>query len=127
VLGFSVMKKEIDKASGVTNWTLHDLRRTARTLLSGCVGVSVDVVELCIGHTKKGVRGVYDQHDYISEMRMAFEKLAARVEMVVNPPADNVTQSRSAAIPTSTTRSSSNRRGGAGRGRNPSRPPTNRG
>ena len=32
--GFSRRKAEIDAASGITDWTLHDLRRTARSLMS---------------------------------------------------------------------------------------------
>jgi integrase len=94
MLSFSLLKQNIDKASGVTGWTLHDLRRTARTLLSGCVDVSVDLAELCIGHTKKGVRATYDQHTYLSEMRAAFEKLSRRIELIVNPPRDNIRQLR---------------------------------
>ena len=31
--GFDDRKKAFDKACGVTDWRLHDLRRTARTLL----------------------------------------------------------------------------------------------
>ena len=31
---FGRLKQEIDNASGVTGWTLHDLRRTARSLMS---------------------------------------------------------------------------------------------
>src|SRR6516164_10682793 len=30
---FSLLKKNLDKASGVTGWRLHDLRRTARSLM----------------------------------------------------------------------------------------------
>jgi hypothetical protein len=32
------------------------------------------------------VRGVYDRHRYIEEMRHAFEALAAQIETIVNPP-----------------------------------------
>ena len=31
---FSQFKRKLDKAAGVTGWTLHDLRRTARSLMS---------------------------------------------------------------------------------------------
>src|SRR5262249_31986885 len=34
ITGFTVFKERFDEACGVTGWTIHDLRRTARTLLS---------------------------------------------------------------------------------------------
>lgn len=86
-------KGAFDKACGVKDWTLHDLRRTARTLLSRA-GVAPDHAERCLGHKIGGVRGVYDQHKYHREMETAFEALAASVERIVNPPARNVTPLR---------------------------------
>jgi integrase len=83
-------KAKLDTDSGVTGWTLHDLRRTARSLMSRA-GVSSDHAELCLGHVIGGVRGTYDRHEYYEEKRKAFEALAALIERIVNPPADNVT------------------------------------
>jgi integrase len=65
-------------------WQIHDLRRTARSLLSRA-GIASDVAELCLGHTLNGVRGVYDRHRYLEEKRHAFEALAAQIEHIVNP------------------------------------------
>jgi Arm domain-containing DNA-binding protein/integrase-like protein len=79
--GFSYLKKEFDKACGVTGWQLHDLRRTARSLLSRA-GVASDHAERCLGHAIGGVRGVYDRHRYIEEMRAAFEKLAQQIHRI---------------------------------------------
>ena len=79
--GFSYLKKEFDKTCGVTNWQLHDLRRSARSLLSRA-GVASDHAERCLGHTIGGVRGVYDRHRYIEEMRLAYEALAALIERI---------------------------------------------
>jgi integrase len=86
---FSRGKAKLDAASGVTGWILHDLRRSARSLLSRA-GVNPDVAERCLGHAIVGVRGVYDRHKYLDEMRHAFEVLAAQIERIVNPPAGNV-------------------------------------
>jgi integrase len=47
--GFSQFKEKLDKASGVTGWRLHDLRRTARSLMSRA-GVDADIAERCLGH-----------------------------------------------------------------------------
>jgi integrase len=87
--GYSKAKAQFDKACGVTGWTLHDLRRTARSLMSRA-GVSPDVAERCLGHVISGVRGTYDRHVYFDEKKRAFEALASLVERIVNPPAENV-------------------------------------
>jgi integrase len=87
--GYSKAKAAFDKACGVTGWTLHDLRRTARSLMSRA-GVNADIAERCLGHVISGVRGTYDRHAYFDEKKHAFEALAALVERIVSPPADNV-------------------------------------
>jgi integrase len=91
-LGFSRQKRNFDAACGVTGWWLHDLRRTARTLMSRA-GVNADVAERCLGHVIHGVRAVYDRHSFEPEMAAAFEKLATQIERIVNP-TDNVTPMR---------------------------------
>jgi integrase len=82
--GFTKFKLAFDKASGVTGWTLHDLRRTARSLMSRA-GVPADHVERCLGHIMPGVHDVYDQYEYIEEKRDAFNKLAALIMEIINP------------------------------------------
>jgi integrase len=86
----SLFKKRFDAACGVTGWTLHDLRRTARSLMSRA-GVNADHAERCLGHVIAGVRGTYDRHDFRAEMAHAYEALAAQIERIVNPPPANVT------------------------------------
>jgi integrase len=78
------MKARIDSASGVSGWTVHDLRRTARSLLSRC-GVNPDVGERCLGHVIGGSRGTYDRHRYLDEMLAAFEALAAQIGRIIDP------------------------------------------
>jgi integrase len=83
ISGFSKFKLGFDEAVGpLPNWTLHDLRRTARSLMSRA-GVSSDVAERCLGHVIGGVRGVYDRHEYLEEKAAAFEKLAAMIGEIV--------------------------------------------
>jgi integrase len=72
--GFSKAKAHLDEASGVMNWTLHDIRRTARTLMVR-IGIRPDIAERVLGHAIPGVAGVYDRHDYIEEKRSALEAL----------------------------------------------------
>ncbi len=58
---------------GLPHFTLHDLRRTARTHLAA-LGVRREVAERCLGHTLRGVEGTYDRHDYFMERRSALER-----------------------------------------------------
>jgi integrase len=82
ISGFGKFKEALDKACGVTGWTLHDLRRTARSLMSRA-GVPTDHAERCLGHVILGVRGVYDRYEYLEEKRDAFNKLAALIRRIV--------------------------------------------
>ena len=70
-------------------WTLHDLRRTARSLLSRA-GVRPDISERVLGHAIPGVEGVYDRHSYDVEKADALNRLACLIETIVNPPEGNV-------------------------------------
>jgi integrase len=81
-------KQAIDAASRVKGWVIHDLRRSARSLMSRA-GVPTDHGERCLGHVIGGVRGVYDRHEYLEEKRRAFEALASQVDRIVHPQ-DNV-------------------------------------
>lgn len=67
----------------------HDLRRTCRTRLSA-LKVQDHVAEMVIGHGRKGIARVYDQHRYIPEMREALDKWAASLRAIVSPPPPNV-------------------------------------
>jgi integrase len=93
--GFSKPKRRFDErvakvlGEPIQNWTLHDLRRTARSLMSRA-GVLPHHAERCLGHVIGGVEGIYDRHKYEPEMLAAYEKLATMIETIVNPPTDNV-------------------------------------
>jgi integrase len=82
-------KAQLDKASGTHGWTLHDLRRTARSLMARA-GVPSEHAERCLGHVLGGIEGVYDRHSYRAEMARAYEALAAQIERIVNPAANVV-------------------------------------
>lgn len=68
---------------GLPHFTLHDLRRTARTHLAA-LGVRSEVAERCLGHKLRGVEGTYNRHDYFEERRTALEqwtRLIAQAEL----------------------------------------------
>ena len=86
------MEKRAKKGANVEplpNWTLHDLRRTAKTLMTRA-GVRPDISERVLGHVIAGVEGTYDRHSYADEKRDALEKLAAMIERILNPLPSNV-------------------------------------
>jgi integrase len=68
-------------------WTLHDLRRTARSLMSR-TGVRPDIAERCLGHAIGGVEGIYDRHAYVAEKAEALAKLAGLIDSIVTPRAN---------------------------------------
>jgi integrase len=76
--------READPKAKLERWTTHDLRRTARSLMSraGCLP---DHAERALGHVVGGVRGVYDRHEFKVEKTSVFEALAHEIESIVNP------------------------------------------
>jgi integrase len=83
------MLRKREKRKPMPHWTLHDLRRTARSLMSRA-GVSADIAERVLGHKISGVRGVYDRHEYVAEKRDALQRLSGLIERILNPAAGNV-------------------------------------
>jgi integrase len=83
--GFSKLKAAFDKATpGLAPWTLHDLRRTARSLMSRA-GVPSDHAERVLGHVIGGIRATYDRHDFAAEKAAALRQLADLVTSIVAP------------------------------------------
>ena len=64
------------------DWRIHDLRRTARSLMSRA-GVRPDIADRVLGHAVPGMRATYDRHSYWPEKLDALERLAALVEDIL--------------------------------------------
>lgn len=64
------------------HWTLHDLRRTARSLMSRAK-VTPDIAEMVVGHKLKGVREIYDRYTYAEERKDALERLSGQLDKVI--------------------------------------------
>jgi integrase len=67
------------------NFVNHDLRRTLRTGLSK-LRIDRDIREAVLGHTRRGVEGIYDRHDYQAEKRDALERWATHLATLSLPP-----------------------------------------
>jgi integrase len=94
--GFGKLKARLDKACGVTDWVLHDLRRTAASGMAR-LGVALPVIEKILNHVSgsfAGVVGIYQRHDFAGEKRAALEKWADHVSTIVTGKAAKVVRLR---------------------------------
>lgn len=66
----------------VTHWSPHDLRRTSRTLLAK-MGCPDEIGEAILGHVTPGVAGVYNRYRYDAEKLQWLQRLAERLEAIV--------------------------------------------
>jgi integrase len=75
ISGFSKWKRELDRRSGVSDWRLHDLRRTTATGLAA-LGIQPHLIERLLNHASAGltpVGRIYNRFDYLGEKRGALE------------------------------------------------------
>ena len=63
-------------------WTLHDLRRTACSLMARG-GVRAEVAERVLNHVVPGVRHIYDRYSYSEEKKKALKVLSAQIAEIV--------------------------------------------
>ena len=75
------------KLLDIEHFTVHDMRRTARTHLAR-LGVDRFVAERSLNHKLGSVEGIYDRHDYFAERAAAlgtWASLLAKVERGIVP------------------------------------------
>lgn len=83
---FAKGKDAIDKLCGISNWRVHDLRRT---VVSGMarLGIPPHVADKILNHqagTISGVAAVYQRHDFLADRKEALDRWGAHVEQIVN-------------------------------------------
>ena len=61
------------------HFTVHDFRRTCRTMLAK-QGTQGHVAERYLNHKLKGVEAIYNKHDYFDERKEAMELLAEKIK-----------------------------------------------
>jgi integrase len=77
---------DFDEIKFMERWTLHDLRRTAATVMAKR-GAHPYVVERLLNHvsgTLSGVAKIYNRHDYWEERRAAIDSLSDYVNKVLS-------------------------------------------
>jgi integrase len=102
IRGLSGYKRALEArmGPGIPQWSLHDLRRTSRSLMPKVKNIVTlkngttmvtridgDVAEALLGHVTPGVRGIYDRPDLEQEMGEALALLADHISRIVG---DNV-------------------------------------
>ena len=73
ISGFGRSKRRLDANSGVTEWRVHDIRRTAATGMAK-LGVQPHIIEAILNHKSgivSGIAAVYNRHAYMDEKREA--------------------------------------------------------
>jgi integrase len=75
--------RERDPQATLDRWTIHDLRRSARTLMSK-LRIPTEVAEHALGHVVGGIRSRYDLHEYYDEKREAYAALADEISRIVS-------------------------------------------
>jgi integrase len=75
------LKAILDRESGVTGWTFHDIRRTVSTGMAS-LHVPQDTIDRVLNHAKPGLAGTYNRHQYLDEKRRALEAWAERVAII---------------------------------------------
>ena len=82
VNGFSKAKAQLDRYSGVSDWKIHDIRRTVATNLSK-LGVDRFLLQRVMNHTDKSVTKIYDRYSYLDEKREALQKWADKLDEII--------------------------------------------
>jgi hypothetical protein len=70
--GFTKMVNRLVKEAGVAKFTMHDLRRSLRIVMSRC-GYDNEVKRLCVGQKPSGIDQVYNHDEQWIIRKMAFE------------------------------------------------------
>jgi integrase len=78
-------KPALDKRSGVTGWTVHDIRRSVATRMAD-IGIAPHIIEAILNHHsghKSGVAGIYNRSSYEREVRAALALWEDHVRVLV--------------------------------------------
>ena len=95
VSGHSTAKVRVDEymraqlnGTELPGWTLHDLRRTATTIMAEELKIAPHVVDKILNHTAgtiSGVARVYNRAEYLDERKAALEAWSGWLEALVQP------------------------------------------
>jgi integrase len=73
ISGYGKFKQRIDKATGISDWRLHDIRRTAATRMAE-LQVPRFTIARVLGHSDTSITAVYDRASYRDEKLEALKR-----------------------------------------------------
>jgi integrase len=80
---WSACKYALDARSGVKDWTLHDLRRTAATMMAQDLKVTPHIVEAILNHSPGKLQATYNRADYREEKHAALTAWDQQIQKIV--------------------------------------------
>ena len=81
LVGFSKLKRALDREANVSGWRLHDLRRTAATRMQA-LGIRNEIVQAVLNHAIPGVGGVYLRAELEKEKAEALRVWVTELERI---------------------------------------------
>ena len=79
------MKKKLDILSGVTDWRLHDFRRTMVSEMAD-LGIDPTIADRCLNHTAAAtmstVQRVYQRSDLLDQRRSTLNVWAQHIQTI---------------------------------------------
>ena len=84
ISAFSDLKRRLDEKSGITDWRIHDLRRTAASSLQD-LGIRHEIIEAILNHAVPGVGGVYLRSELEKQKAEALATWAVALARIVGP------------------------------------------
>lgn len=75
--------EKIRERTGIRDFTAHDLRRTAASLMTG-MGIPRLTVSKILNHLEPGVTAIYDRYSYDAEKREALEAWSRRLQIMIS-------------------------------------------
>ena len=79
---WSKPKADLDKRSGVSNWCIHDLRRTCSTNLAE-LEAPPHIIDKILNHSTNSLHARYNRYRYMEEMRQALTAWEKRLEALL--------------------------------------------
>jgi integrase len=92
LVNFSFAKRRAESAMGTSDWRIHDLRRTATTLMARLC-IPPHIADKILNHqsgTISGVAAVYNRFEYLEERKAALNSLGRFIEKMIGRGDENV-------------------------------------
>jgi integrase len=80
-------KAKLDKLMGVSDWVVHDLRRTMVTVMASELKIDSNIADRILNHVSKdasGVAGVYQKYQFLEERKQAVMAWGEYIETLTN-------------------------------------------